>query len=82
MSITATGGFAPHNSSTGHFHSAVIDYISIIFMFLSGTNFTLLYLSLFKGKIKSVVKDAELKFYFCVVALATAGIMFFLIKDH
>jgi len=81
MSITATGGFAPHNSSTGHFHSAVIDYISIIFMFLSGTNFTLLYLSLFKGKIKSVVKDAELKFYFCVVALATAGIMFFLIKD-
>ena len=51
MSITATGGFAPHNSSTGHFHSAVIDYISIIFMFLSGTNFTLLYLSLFKGKI-------------------------------
>lgn len=81
MSITATGGFAPHNASTGYFHSAAIDYTSILFMFLSGVNFTLLYAILFKGKIKSFFRDAEIRFYFTIVALATAGIMFFLLSQ-
>lgn len=82
MSITATGGFSTHNASTGYFHSAAIDYTSILFMFLSGANFTLLYITLFKGKIKSFFRDAEIKFYFGVVVLATAGIMFFLLSKH
>ena len=45
MTTTATGGFAIHNESTEYFHSATIDYISITFQFLSGINFTLLYIS-------------------------------------
>ena len=81
MSITATGGFAPHNSSIQYFNSAIIDYIAIIFMFLSGTNFTLLYLTMFKIKIKDFFKDPELRLYSFIVALSTVGIMFFLIKD-
>lgn len=81
MSITATGGFATHNASIEIFDSAAIDYTATVFMFLSGTNFTLLYMTMFKGKIKSFVKDTELKLYFIVVALSTAGIMFFLIND-
>lgn len=81
MSITATGGFATHNASTGFFHSAAIDYTAITFMFLSGVNFTLLYLTLFKGKLKQFFRNAELRFYVFIVVLATTGIMFFLIKD-
>lgn len=81
MSITATGGFTPHNASAGYFHSAAIDYTAIVFMFLSGTNFTLLYLTMFKGKLKQFFSNAELRFYVLVVVLTTVGIMFFLIKD-
>lgn len=81
MSITATGGFATHNASAGFFHSAAIDYTAIAFMFLSGTNFTLLYLTMFKGKLKQFFSNAELRFYILIVVLTTVGIMFFLIKD-
>jgi len=79
MSITATGGFTPHNANTGYFHSAAIDYTSIFFMFLSGVNFTLLYMTLVKGRITSFFRDAEIKFYAFVVALATVLIMFLLL---
>lgn len=81
MSVTATGGFTPHNASTGYFHSIAIDYTSVLFMFLSGVNFTLLYLTLFKGRIKSFFRDTEIRFYLALVAIATASIMFFLLKD-
>lgn len=78
MSITATGGFAPYNDSTGHFHSAFIDYTSVAFMFLSGTNFTLLYLAIFKGRIKSLFRDSEFKLYLFIVCASTVLIMYFL----
>jgi len=81
MSITATGGFAPHNSSTGYFHSTAIDYTSVLFMFLSGVNFTLLYMTVFKGRIKSFLRDAEIRFYIAAVALATAGVMLVLLAN-
>lgn len=81
MSVTATGGFAPHNASTGYFHSAAIDYIAILFMFLSGINFTLLYMTTFKLKLRSLFKDSELRLYLFTILAATVGIMFFLIKD-
>lgn len=80
MSITATGGFAPHNASTGYFHSAAIDYTSVLFMFLSGVNFTLLYMTLLKGRVVSFIRDAEVRFYACVVLIATAAIMFILLR--
>ena len=43
VTTTATGGFSTHNASTGYFHNPYIDYTAIVFMFLSGTSFTLLY---------------------------------------
>ncbi len=81
MSITATGGFATHNASAGYFHSAAIDYTAIIFMFLSGANFTLMYMTIFKRKVSAMFKDSELRLYTFLVIAATAGIMFFLMKD-
>ena len=82
MGITATGGFTPHNDSTGHFNSALIDYTSIVFMFLSGVNFTLLYISLFKGKILSIIKDAEFRLYIFLVSAATAAIIIILMSRN
>lgn len=69
MATTATGGFATHNSSIAFFHSKAIEYISIIFMFLSGTNFTLIYFSLFKLRLKDMWKNSEFKFYLTTILL-------------
>lgn len=78
MTTTATGGFAIHNESTEYFHSATIDYISIVFQFLSGINFTLLYICVFKMKLKSLFKNSEFKLYFSVVVGATIWIAYLL----
>lgn len=78
MTTTATGGFAIHNLSTEYFHSPTIDYISIVFQFLSGINFTLLYVSVFKLKLKSLFKNSEFKLYISVVLISTLWIAYLL----
>ena len=78
MTTTATGGFAIHNDSTMYFNSPTIDYICIIFQFLSGINFTLLYICIFKAKIYSLFRNSEFKLYISVVVGATLWIMYLL----
>ena len=75
MTTTATGGFAIHNLSTEYFHSPTIDYISILFQFLSGINFTLLYMCIFKVRLGLLVRNSEFKLYVSVVVAATLIIM-------
>ena len=79
MTTTATGGFAIHNNGTAHFASPSVDYISIVFQFLSGINFTLLYISVFKMRLSALLKNSEFKFYICVVAGATLWIAYMLL---
>ena len=79
MTTTATGGFAIHNESTEFFHSPTIDYISITFQFLSGINFTLLYISIIKMKLKALVTNSEFRLYISVVVGATLWIMYLLL---
>ena len=80
MTITATGGFATHDASTGYFHSPAIDYTAIVFMFLSGVSFALLYAALFKGKVKQLLKNAEFRLYSSLVIASTALIIYFLLR--
>jgi len=79
MTTTATGGFAIHNDSTIHFQSPTIDYISILFQFLSGINFTLLYMSVFKLRLGALFRNSEFKLYLAVVAGTTLWIMYLLL---
>mgnify|MGYP002620391605 CR=1 FL=1 len=79
MTTTATGGFSIHNDSLAYFESPQIDYIAIIFQFLAGINFTLLYISIFKMKFGSLLKNSEFKLYISVVILSTACIMYMLL---
>ena len=81
MTVTATGGFATHNASTGYFNSLSIDYTAILFMFLSGTSFTLLYLTFFKRRFKEFLRNSEFRVYATVVFIATIAIMFVLMRD-
>jgi trk system potassium uptake protein TrkH len=75
MTTTATGGFSIHNAGTCFYDSPSIDYISILFQFLAGVNFTLLYVSIFKMKASELFRNSEFKLYISMVILATLGIM-------
>ena len=58
----ATGGFGTKNASIGYFHSAYIEYVMAIFLFIAGTNFNLLYFCS-HGRYSKLFKDAEFRFY-------------------
>lgn len=79
MTTTATGGFSTHNDSTLHFDSAAIDYISILFQFLAGMNFILLYSIVFKGQIRNLRQNSEFKLYLGIVLTASLWIMTLLV---
>lgn len=72
----ATGGFSPKNTSIGGY-SPYIQYVVMIFMLLSGTNFVIHY-HLFKKKFKQVNKNEEFKFYLGVVLVIGFTITFML----
>ena len=74
MTTTATGGFSIHNDSLAFFRDAKIDYIAILFQFLAGINFTLLYTSIFKIRLASLFRNSEFKFYIIIVLSASACI--------
>lgn len=79
MSTTATGGFSPHNESIVFFHSPIVEYTSILFQFLSGINFTILYMTLFKFQFRQLYKNSEMRFYVTMVIISTALVMYLLI---
>lgn len=88
MTTTATGGFSIHNDSIGYFHSPSIEYIAIIFQFLSGINFSMLFMVLAKRKLSSwrefkrseknkwseFLGNEEIRFYIVMVLLCSAVI--------
>lgn len=82
MTTTATGGFAPHNDSFMHFHSPLVEYLGILFQFLSGINFMMLYMSVFKGKILDLCRNSEFRLYVSVVVISTVWIMMMLISTR
>jgi len=62
----ATGGFSTYDASVGHFDSAAIDSVIIMFMILAGTNFTLLYyLVCFQPK--KAIADVEWRAYMSIL---------------
>ena len=78
MSTTATGGFSTHNG-TIFLASPLIEYLAILFQFLAGINFTLLYVSIFKFKVSTLFKNSEFKVYITTIIIATLWIMYLLL---
>ncbi len=65
----ATGGFSTKNASVAYFHSAYIDWVITVFMFLAGANFSI-HFKVLTGRFSSL-KDDEFKFYTLIVVIAT-----------
>ena len=70
LTTMATGGFSTRNASAAAFGPS-IQYLLIVFMFLAGVNYTVLYLSL-KRRWGEVWASDELKAYISIVVILTA----------
>ena len=96
MTTTATGGFSIHNDSLAHFNNASIEYIAIIFQFLSGINFSMLFMIVVvrkwnnwkefkrseRNKWSEFIHNEELRFYLVMVAGCSMLIMLILMFSN
>lgn len=78
MTTTATGGFAIHNDGLHHFGIPAIEYTCTLFCFLCGINFTLLYFSISKLRLKNLLRNSEFKFYISMTLVCTLAVMLML----
>ncbi|QDV22066.1 TrkH family potassium uptake protein [Aureliella helgolandensis] len=81
FSTMATGGFSTYNASLGHFDSPWIDYVTVLFMVLAGSNFGLLLL-VSTGRVDRLLKDVEFQVYICIIVVVTAAIVTFGLWSH
>jgi trk system potassium uptake protein TrkH len=72
LTTMATGGFSTKNESMAAF-SPFVQYVTIFFMVLAGTSFTLNYF-LLKGRFEKILQNDEFKFYLSVLALFSLAI--------
>lgn len=71
MTTTATGGYSTKQASIAAYNSPYIEYVVTLFMFLSGVNFSLLFFTLLKGKIRKLFQDTEFRWYVGTVLFFT-----------
>ena len=62
LTTMPTGGFSTYDASIGHFDSYTVELIIILFMFIGGINFTLLWF-IREGQFKKATQDEEFKNY-------------------
>ncbi|TXB61751.1 TrkH family potassium uptake protein [Phaeodactylibacter luteus] len=71
LTTMATGGFSTKNASMAHYDLPAVQYPVIFFMFLAGTNYTVIYYGL-KGRLRKVWQSDEFKAYLFLVVALTA----------
>lgn len=69
LTTMATGGFSTKNASVAAFQSPVIEYTIIVFMFLAGTNYSIIYFGL-RGRFMKIWNNEEWRMYMIVTGLA------------
>ena len=70
MSAMATGGYSTKQASIAYWNSAYIEYVLVVFMFIGGTKFSLIFFAL-KGNPKKLIRDEEFRWYFYICVLFT-----------
>ncbi len=66
-----TGGFSTRTASIGAFTSPFIQYVTVLFMYLAGVNFSLHYRAL-RGRPQLMLADEEWRFYTLLLLVAIA----------
>jgi len=69
MTTVSTGGYSTSDGSTGHFDSALIDMILIVFMLSGAITFTL-YLRAWHGEPQALWRSHQVRWFLGIVAVA------------
>jgi len=81
FSTLSTGGFSTHNDGFAHFNSPYLMIITILFMFIAGTNMTLLYFGLV-GNFKKIIANNEFVFYTLIcIGFIVIGALLLYVND-
>ena len=68
LTTTSTGGFSTKQESIAAFQNPFVEAVIVIFMFLAGTNFTMIYFGL-KMKFRKIINNDEFKWYLSAVLI-------------
>ena len=79
LTTVASGGFSTHDASIGYFDSIAVETIIVIFMFLAGVNFTLIWLICMK-EFKQAYGDEEFRSYLVYIGMAIGAMVIALIS--
>lgn len=71
FSTISTGGYAPHTASIAYYPHASIYIISIFFMILGGTNFSLHFLAFRRLKLKAYWRNSEFRAYIVILVVVS-----------
>ncbi len=83
MTTVATGGFSSKDGSIGHFNSAAVEWIAIVFMVLGSIPF-ILYVQMLQGRFKPFFRDEQVKAFmsFLGVAVLAGWMMAHFSENH
>ncbi|WP_018882563.1 MULTISPECIES: TrkH family potassium uptake protein [unclassified Thioalkalivibrio] len=79
FSTVAIGGFSPYDASIGHFDSALIESVAIVFMIIAGMNFALHFLVIHRATVAPYRRDEELRTYLLLLAGASVVVVIFML---
>jgi len=69
FATVAIGGFSTHDASMGYFQSEAVELVAVVFMFLSGINFSLHFMAWRRRSLASYFTDSEFRFYLALMGL-------------
>lgn len=74
MTIIGTGGYGTHSDLLRDvYNNPTMEYVMTFFMLMAGINYTLLYYTILRGKIKKFFQDSEIKTFFFIFGGATVA---------
>ncbi|MBR5320083.1 MAG: TrkH family potassium uptake protein [Peptococcaceae bacterium] len=82
FSVISTGGFSTKVLSIGHYHNALIDWVTVFSMFVAGINYSLYFYALRTRSLRCFVHSLELKVYAAVVVIATVAVLWFIAPGY
>jgi trk system potassium uptake protein TrkH len=78
-STMGLGGFSSYDASIGHFQSATIEAVAIVFMILAGINFARYFMAWRTRSLKPLWRDVEARAFLIALAASTALISLYLV---
>ncbi len=82
FSTVAIGGFSTHDASIGYFSSHTIEFVAVVFMLLSGANFSLHFIAWRSMSLSVYQRDSEFRLYGFMLLILTIITITYLYTQH